>query len=261
MDEQPKIDWIDMGDGWKRASWVRPGYDCFTECKHTPKGDHGISDDDWIYAVCDGELALAICVDSHVYPPTVRRQPEDDRAPTGQDFEVHCPWPVAGFETLTDIIRHKWGGTDCSLIPAGKCWVHRTSITYGEEWFAEHGAPTFEQPESFWAAFIEKAKVVFSCERKGHEENKHIERCPACDRVGVVVGGKGVLRVVTEVTGRHYHDIESDFIAGVSKAVLDDHIVTLRRCLPDECVSGKIGDGAIYRYRIIVEAEKLEGNP
>jgi hypothetical protein len=183
-EDTPKIDWIDMGDGWHRTSWVRQGYDCRTECKHTPKGDHGVSDDDWLYVVSNGVLALALSVTSGVYPPTVKRR--DNDKPRAWDFEIHAPWPITCDDNVREIVRLGRPGTECDLVEGGRCYVSRTSMSAGEEWFKEHGTASFEQSGFFWDEFRRKAVELFRPILDQHEEDKHIVRCPCCNGAGVV---------------------------------------------------------------------------
>lgn len=123
----------------KRTMKVTPGYDCRTECKHEPKGDHGIAGDEWWYTVTDGRVAVSLQVLTNAYPPSVDQEkiPPILRGHLAGTLAFHRPDPE---------------GCTCDLVPGGKCSLE-IGFGTGARFWKEHGDPAqSEQPETFWAA-------------------------------------------------------------------------------------------------------------
>jgi hypothetical protein len=173
----------------RRHSEIVPGYDCFNECKHPSKGNHGIHGDEWHYVVVsdDGHIALALTVYTDIYPPTVEKWQRDSERPieerrSGTDLTYHV-----GFSTTRGEMRDydpKTWGSECPHV--GRCDASRTTALGAGEFFRAHGdSNQFEQAESFWAALEEKL-----AEREGEFRGERVDlawrRCRGCDGLGVV---------------------------------------------------------------------------
>jgi hypothetical protein len=127
-----------MGTETKRSSGSSPGYDCRTECKHEPKGEHGISGGTWWYAVTDGDHAVSLELLGTDFPETVTR-------PLIGVLERPIP---AG------LVSHRAdpGGEPCEFVSGGRC---KSDVTYlgAHNLWEEHGDPAQrEQSEAFWLA-------------------------------------------------------------------------------------------------------------
>lgn len=173
------MDWKNFGEGWRRASYIVPGWDCRVECKHEHKGNHGIHNEEWIYAVSDGEYAVSLRVGSGIYPSSVMHC--ESQPPRGWDLELHSPWTDD-----EEAIRRGDGGHACAFIEANRCYVMASSIHAGETLFAAHGAASFDQPETFWEAFQAKAKEWIGRARTARAQQPKLCRCPRCEGRGVV---------------------------------------------------------------------------
>ncbi len=126
----------------KRQTIVRPGYDCRTECKHEPQGDHGICGDEWIYVVSDGESALVYSVLSDHYPAGVDREalPAVLLRGIGGPMAIHRPGK--GHDAMA-----------CQYIDGGWCSIETIGYLCGMNFWKEHGDPKqSEQSEAFWQA-------------------------------------------------------------------------------------------------------------
>jgi len=128
----------------KRHAKRKPGYDCGRageKCQHEKKGNHGIADETWHYAVSDGRHAVSLAVSSSSYPTSVTDLPAIlRRGPSGIAL---CTHQACGDE-------HPWA-LDCDYVEGGRC-VGDCGYLNGTEFFAAHGLPQFEQPEAFWKA-------------------------------------------------------------------------------------------------------------
>ena len=182
------MEWQNYGEGWRRVQQVVPGYDCRVECKHEHKGNHGICPDKWFYVVGSADCALALTVRSCDYPATVDDAAERvarhyPQGPEGTDLTLHVPWPAG--DDAEDDIRLGRGGEVCSLIETGRCWrPHSTSIG-AEEFFRNHGQPTFEQSEAFWEAMRAEATRLAAKVVEVYGGLRRLVQCPHCRGRGV----------------------------------------------------------------------------
>ena len=137
----------------ERRHFVTPGYDCRVECKHEPKGDHGIASDEWHYVVSEGERAVSLSMLSQCYPPSVDRESMDpavrsilfDRDLIGS-LRTHVTDPGGGY---------------CEWVEGGACKSDVTCLGAAEFW-KEHGESTQpEQGEAFWLALERELKERF----------------------------------------------------------------------------------------------------
>lgn len=172
-----------------RREWFKAeGYDCRNnECKHHPKGDHGIHCDEWIYAIHaeDNRTALSLTVNTGKYPASAQRP---NKAPWGTDVSLH-----ASFPSEKEHLRESWHGMACSFVAACSfvdpphCETHSSSCLKADELWKQFGNDAqIEQSEQFWAAlealfwaWNDKARTTW------HEIQKW-SRCPRCDGQGIV---------------------------------------------------------------------------
>ncbi len=129
-----------------RSSQLVAGYDCIRHpcgkrgCGTQPGASHGICGDRWIYAVTDGRAALTLEVDSGDYPASVPASSVTRSQPEGSSLTIHSPFRL-----------HDNEPDECSRIPAGKCYSD-SWFSAARKMFADHGSPTYEQPEALWLA-------------------------------------------------------------------------------------------------------------
>ncbi len=120
---------------------VRPGYDCRRQCSHDPKGEHGISSEEWWFAVVSGRTALSLSVLSGSYPESV----DVSRLSEGLTKCQGCAWALH---------RADPDGNPCEYVVGGLC---KSNVSYliAESFWREHGDPCAgqNQPEAFWQAF------------------------------------------------------------------------------------------------------------
>ena len=136
----------------QRTANLRPGYDCRTVCTHTPRGDHGISSDRWIFAVrdMDRHIALEFVISTPNYPVSVGERYIFYRSFSPSVLIWHYAHPTSKDEVLGS------PAADCDYL--GKCYRNNGSTTYERELFERifvmpsAGTHTPEQPESFWLA-------------------------------------------------------------------------------------------------------------
>lgn len=166
----------------RRQTVVVPGYDCIrTPCGKRGCGthvgaNHGIHNEEWIFAVCDGDAALTIVVGSGKYPETVPGAIHGRDKPTATDLALHTAFPVLGEE-----IREPGDGHACEFVEGGRCWDGgRSSFSWAEEFFKTYGAATQEQPESFWVA------LEGECRKRRADIGVLPKRCEACCGTGLV---------------------------------------------------------------------------
>jgi len=181
--------WQSFGEGWRRTSFVEPGYDCRVECQHKVKGDHGICADGWCYVVSTGECAGMLFVRSANYPSTVdtSRHEAFMRRPSGSDLTLHVSWPAASDEDDTREAVRLHQGRDCALVDGGRCWNPKSTALGAKEFWDAHGSPDgFDQPESFWEALREKATAWIADAKAMRARLAHVRQCPACQGRGVV---------------------------------------------------------------------------
>ena len=131
----------------ERKSWETPGFNCGPEgrdCKHDPKGDHGIDGGSWWYVVSDGPRAVSLMVLANRYPESVARPlPECLNKPMATGLTQHDADP---------------DGRRCEWVEGGRCHCDSSYMAGGRLW-EERGDPTqFEQPEAFWLALEAELK-------------------------------------------------------------------------------------------------------
>ena len=164
-----------------RTSTKRPGFRCpqdHPKCVgKRPGSQHGWSDDDWLYTVSDGEVALTLRVFSNEY----RNEPypgSAERKIRGASLDAHVGWP-----TEAEAIRTGFEGRECEYLTGGRCWSGFSSSLQADEFFVAQGAPRFEQPERFWTAL--EARLI-EIAAKARAERLTCVRCIHCDGTGVV---------------------------------------------------------------------------
>ena len=169
------------GGTMTRYTDKRPGFRCpqdHPQCvgKH-PGQQHGRHDDEWLYTVSDGEVALTLTVYSNEY----RGEPypgNEERKIRGADLSAHVGWP-----TEAEAIRNGFEGQKCEYLTGGRCWSDFSSGLQAGEFFDNCGEPTFEQPERFWLALESRLVSVATAARA---ERPTCVRCAHCDGTGVV---------------------------------------------------------------------------
>lgn len=171
----------------KHFSATIPGYDCVRfpcgkdNCGKTTGGNHGISPEDWIYAVSDGVVALSLRVMSDIFPPSAPPRPSGlPKLPRGIILHVH-----ASFPTELVAIRVGTKPQECEYMDAGSCFGSEGYGLAADKLFAEVGGPRFDQPESFWLG-LERAWHEFAKPAYDERVDDKFERCNHCDGVGTV---------------------------------------------------------------------------
>lgn len=156
-----------------------PGYDCRVQCQHQEKGDHGTHCDEWWYAVVlgPGDFALSLRVFAGNFPGRTRK-------PQGTDLTGH-----AGFFLEDDEDAFRLGQPLGSCPYLGRCSISHTTGLGAREFYEQHGIQKFngtgEQPESFWVALEDRARLLAAEAHKRRLDPK-LHRCPRCDGRGVV---------------------------------------------------------------------------
>jgi hypothetical protein len=174
----------------QRISSKTPGYDCIRNpcgkygCGTNPGSSHGVHNEEWLYVVKDGDVAMSLLVGSRVYPETVPQREEWRReGPRGNDLTLHVGFPVDRDEIAGT-------GTDkCEFVSGGTCYPGgRWSTAIGADRFVKRFFVVdagFEQPETFWRALedlcIDKGKQA----RADRVDTKY-QRCIHCDGTGTV---------------------------------------------------------------------------
>ena len=124
----------------ERKSFKIPGYDCRDgRCQHTPKGDHGICGEEWVYVVKGGDRAVSTSLHTRIYPATVPARPLDD-PPYYGGIGFHRGWQP--YEECTS--------RPCDWVDGGKCY---SDVGFGigdDLWKRTGDAARFEQSEEFW---------------------------------------------------------------------------------------------------------------
>lgn len=159
----------------RRATFLRPAYDCGPygrDCKHDEKGDHGQHCDEWFYVVGDGPHALGLGVSAGNFPRGKSRPPEGSR--------LHFHGPRSERE---EDIQLGASGAECEYIEAGRCFGS-TWFDLAEEVFAATGAPSFEQPESFWLDLERRFREHLADYTAAIAAAPH--RCATCGGTGLV---------------------------------------------------------------------------
>lgn len=132
----------------ERRTYRKPGHDCRRECRHEPKGEHGIHSDEWWFAVVDGGLAVSLTVFSGLYPESVDRStlPACVSECSASTFATHRADP---------------NGKECDYVEGGLC-TGALSFLRAERFWKRHGVPEagLEQPESFWSALETELRKV-----------------------------------------------------------------------------------------------------
>lgn len=129
----------------KRETVVRPGFDCRTECKHDPPGDHGICGEEWCYVVSDGGRALSLGFLSAHYPDSVTEPlPDVLRQGVAGPLMLHSADP---------------NGVTCQWVTGGRCSLESISYLSSGRLWALYGDPRqTEQSEAFWLALETKLR-------------------------------------------------------------------------------------------------------
>lgn len=168
-----------------RSSTRRPGYDCIREpcgqgsCGTSPGGNHGIHNEEWVYAVSNGVTALTVKVNTGIYPATVPR----DRlftqigrtGPEAVCLAVHSSRRISSDDA-------KSSGHECEYVDSKRCFGDHTTWFSGanEEYLEMCPGAKFEQPEGFWLA-LERAWVLRAWPIE-LEPEWHV--CPTCSGEG-----------------------------------------------------------------------------
>lgn len=159
-----------------------PGYDCRTTCAHTPKGDHGIHGDEWIYIVEaeDRKTALALTVFSNKYPPTVdiANLPAALIRPIGADLSLHVSFPTEPDACLSTAV-----GQDCAYVN-GTCHTYYTSALVARDFYTEHGGGDVDPTEAFWRALEAVFISLNASARESAHKAAEWQRCNHCDGLG-----------------------------------------------------------------------------
>lgn len=175
-----------------RASHKIPGYDCIRHpcgkrgCGTHPGSSHGLHNEEWVYVVKDGDVALALTVGSRVYPESVPEREEWAReGPQGNDLTLHVGFPV----DRDEIAGRGDNKAKCELVAGGLCYQSgRWSSSLAARDFVEHhfviGAG-FDQPEFFWRALEVRCAEMGKRARMERVDTKY-ERCAHCDGTGTV---------------------------------------------------------------------------
>jgi hypothetical protein len=135
-----------------RLTFKREGYDCHhAPCRHTPKGEHGISGGAWHFIAKDGPVAVALEVLTSFYPETVPPAHRDSGWPARKDSITGSVTWHRATPTARDA-----AGQQCEFVPGGRCYDMGSGFLAADE-FAPLMAETFEQPEPFWKRLEEMA--------------------------------------------------------------------------------------------------------
>ena len=100
-----------------RKFHTTPGYDCRAECKHEPKGRHGVCSEVWTFSVVDREarVGVELRVFTPFYPDTVTAMGRRSK------FDGHSLSTHVGFPTCReDVLAGKPLTSDCALV--GACY-------------------------------------------------------------------------------------------------------------------------------------------
>lgn len=174
--------------GVRRVSLVQPGYDCVRHpcgrngCGTSPGANHGIHGDEWHYAVVGDAAALSLSVFSHVFPPSVPREPPfRDLPPLGVTLTLHTRFPVEETDVRT--------GSTAPCTWLGRCYSDEGSGLEAEAFFREHGASAYAQPEPFWLA-LERALEARVEGARAASAATRVVQCPTCAGTGLVSAGR-----------------------------------------------------------------------
>jgi len=166
---------------------VLPGWDdIYDECRHNPKGAHGIHNDEWHFHVHsdDGLTAMCLSVGSRIFPATIPERHwrgEKDTKPSGRDLSL-----FARFAIGPEAVRHGPPELDMDVDIFSCRTGYTTALGAGELW-DKHGVPGEgkDQPQSFWDALKAKFKEWDAAARGDRSDLKY-SRCDKCDGAGVV---------------------------------------------------------------------------
>lgn len=168
----------------RRFSRKTPGHDCIRNpcgrrgCGTRPGASHGVSSEQWHYAVSAGSVALSLRVSSNVYPASVPRDSLEPRVPEGVYLCIHHAFPVSEEQLLGQ-------PEECEYLDGGVCYGDEGSSIQAHDFFEQHGGPQFSQPESFWEAFEAEARAR-ATQLQSERVDGHLVRCPHCHGSGVV---------------------------------------------------------------------------
>ena len=162
------------------------GFDCERHpcgrngCGTQPGRGHGVGSDTWDYAVSDGNVALSLTVFSGDFPDTVPPNPPalQKRFPLAANLVVHTSFPTDLEQLLKD------ERAPCTFLDGG-CYANEGSTAAARTFFADHGEPQFEQPESFWEAFVETWAHHAGRALLERVDETHA-RCGSCEGRGTV---------------------------------------------------------------------------
>lgn len=156
-----------------------PGYDCSVECRHEPKGNHGIHGEEWIYYVKDGDCATSLVVYTRIYPPTVTGIPYEP--PEGAHLALHC-----AFDTEPEMLRTRYRPeVECSLVTGGYCQQFADSSTAARDFFERFGDPAhLAQPLTFWEELKAWHRKQAARARAERADLQWV-RCECCDGRGI----------------------------------------------------------------------------
>lgn len=180
----------------QRVFNVRPGYDCRVECKHDPKGEHGLHCDEWVYTVVDRDAraALELEVYTPFYPPTVdKRGMLEVRQPfMGSVLHSHYGLPT----TKEQVQAAEPHSTNCAYI--GTCWGSSFGMAadsmvakYFENnceggWPNGPGDQRDIQPRLWAALELRLVELIGFAERQRWEDgDRKWIRCECCKGEGV----------------------------------------------------------------------------
>lgn len=170
------LEWKQHGE--KRiTSFIRPGWShCGRygeNCKHEPKGDHGVHNDEWVYAVwvpsLRSALVLTVHSDGPYYGDEIR----------GSDLSMCCGFPVKD----ADIKAQRAARPHCAFIDA-PCWTGYSTSLDAHEFFAKYGLHKFAQVPAFYDTLCAKLEAIYA--------NIHVDRlpkrCEHCEGRGLIGG-------------------------------------------------------------------------
>jgi hypothetical protein len=173
----------------KRQSYLERGFDCFEACTDPRHKDtygkpyrsrgasHGRNSDEWLYAVTEDGCTLVLEVGAgEATLPIPGSSFRWDGVPRGGRFVGHYPFPITenqARDLAPDSRMCKYTG--------GICYTSDNVYHRAQEFFEKHGAPKFEQPDSFWEAFEDVARERFAAARE-----LAVKQCPTCAGKGIV---------------------------------------------------------------------------
>jgi len=131
--------WLPVEGSIEQAKHVIPGYDCRNpvNCKHTPKGDHGIHGDTHVYLYRDLSVGFVVnldvsCMETEALPSFNTPNTSIMRGgtpyfPNGSSVHSHAAEPTADED-----IRNGHSGDDCDYLGA-PCFRSRDGYLIASE--------------------------------------------------------------------------------------------------------------------------------